>query len=400
MGGAEARDAGFGVAQRDSVMQPEAAQRHVAEHANGNQAQAGGNAQAQGKGGARRTPSGLNWLGIGPREVEGLGLVMVEVEIKTLHLTEPFRIAYGASSTRQVLRVRAGGFVGEAPFVPYYQEKPEDALAWVRGRRDGAESHAGRLALDLLERDGRGEPLWQSAQAVLGAGREWGGIAACRSLGIPEDLAEFGERVGEVSRQFQVLKVKLGSGDVAFDEAVVAAARGAAPEATLFADVNGGWSVDEAAEMVGRLGRYGLMLIEQPISSQLGDEAWAELKAKSPLGALPVFADESARNAADVRRLAGVVQGVNVKLLKCGTFAGAIEMIATAREHGLGVILGCMIETSIGVTAAAHLAPWADYVDLDGHLYLSDDDYAGVSFSSDGRLVMPPGSGIGVRPRT
>lgn len=342
----------------------------------------------------------LNWLELCPPEVEGLGLAMVEVELKTLHLHEPFRIAYGASSTRQVLRVRCGGFAGEAPFVPYYQEKPEDALAWVNGRRDGVESHAGRLALDLLERDRRGEPLWQSAQAVLGAGRAWGGIAGCRSLGIPENLAEYAERVGEVARQFSVLKVKLGSGDVAFDEAVVAAARMAAPEATLFADVNGGWSVDEAAEMLGRLPRYGLKLIEQPISSKLGDEAWAELKAKSPDGALSVFADESARNAGDVRRLAGLVAGVNVKLLKCGTFAGAIEMIAAARELGLGVILGCMIESSIGVTAAAHLAPWADYVDLDGHLYLADDDYVGVTFDAAGRLVMPSGGGIGVQPRT
>jgi L-alanine-DL-glutamate epimerase-like enolase superfamily enzyme len=324
---------------------------------------------------------------------------MVEVELKTLHLHEPFRIAYGASSTRQVLRVRAGGFVGEAPLVPYYQETPENAVAWVRGRRDAAESHAGRLALDLLERDGRGEPLWQSAQAVLGAGREWDRIACCRSLGIPEDLAEHAERVREAARQFQVLKLKLGSGEVDFDEAVVAAARKAAPGATLFADVNGGWAVDEAARMLGRLGRYGLTLIEQPISSKLGDEAWAELVAKSPEGALPVFADESARGAGDVRGLAGRVQGVNVKLLKCGTFAGAIEMIAAAREHGLGVILGCMIESSIGVTAAAHLAPWADYVDLDGHLYLADDDYVGLSFDPMGRLVMPAGGGIGVRPR-
>jgi L-alanine-DL-glutamate epimerase-like enolase superfamily enzyme len=196
-----------------------------------------------------------------------------------------------------------------------------------------------------------------------------------------------------------VLKLKLGSGEVDFDEAVVAAARKAAPGATLFADVNGGWAVDEAARMLGRLGRYGLTLIEQPISSKLGDEAWAELGAKSPEGALPVFADESARGAGDVRRLAGRVQGVNVKLLKCGTFAGAIEMIAAAREHGLGVILGCMIESSIGVTAAAHLAPWADYVDLDGHLYLADDDYVGLSFDPMGRLVMPAGGGIGVRPR-
>ena len=161
-----------------------------------------------------------------------------------------------------------------------------------------------------------------------------------------------------------------------------------------------GFGKAEAVEMLGRLRGFGLRLIEQPISSRLGDEGWAELKARVPVGGLPVFADESARNAADVRRLAGLVAGVNVKLLKCGSFAGAIEMIAAAREHRLGVILGCMIETSIGVTAAAHLAPWADIVDLDGHLYLDDDDYSGISFTADGRLVMPAAGGIGVHRRT
>jgi L-Ala-D/L-Glu epimerase len=118
-----------------------------------------------------------------------------------------------------------------------------------------------------------------------------------------------------------------------------------------------------------------------------------------PAEALPVFADESAQNAADVRELAGLADGVNVKLLKCGSFGGGIEMIRAARTLGMGVILGCMIESSIGITAAAHLAPWADHVDLDGHLYLSDDDYCGVGFDESGCLVMPETPGLGVTPR-
>jgi L-alanine-DL-glutamate epimerase-like enolase superfamily enzyme len=325
---------------------------------------------------------------------------MLEVELKTLHLSEPFRIAYGASATRQVVRVRDGAAVGEAPLVPYYQERAEDVMAWLGGTRSAPGAHTGGLALDLLERDLAGEPLWRTAERVLGPGRRAEEIFGCRSLGIPEDLGVFRGRVVAAAGQFRVLKLKLGSGDVDFDEAIVATARTAAPGVEMIADVNGGWSVAEAGEMLGRLRGFGLRLIEQPISSRLGDEGWVELKARAPAGGLPVFADESARNAADVRRLAGLVAGVNVKLLKCGSFAGAIEMIAAAREHGLGVILGCMIETSIGVTAAAHLAPWADFVDLDGHLYLEDDDYAGISFTPDGRLVMPAAGGIGVHRRT
>lgn len=327
-------------------------------------------------------------------------MVTVEAEVKTLHLREPFRIAHGASASRQVLRVYSGSAVGEAPLVPYYQESPEAALEWVRGRREGPASQAGRLALDLLERDRNGEPLWSSAAEVLGWGRRWDELSGCRSLGIPEDLGEYRGRVAEVAAAFAVIKVKLGSGDLDYDEEVVAVARAAAPDAVLWVDVNGGWSVDETLVMLERLRGYRLELVEQPIHHREGIEAWRELRARRPVGGLRLFADESARVAADVARLAGLVDGVNVKLLKCGTFGAAVEMIAAAREHGLGVIVGCMIESSIGTTAAAHLAPWADYVDLDGHLYLADDDYEGLGFDTQGRLVMPMRPGIGVRRRT
>lgn len=325
---------------------------------------------------------------------------MGEVELKTLLLKEPFRIAHGVCGSRQVVRLHEGGAVGEAPFVPYYDSNPEETLAWLAGKREGGGSPAARLALDLLRRDQGSEPLWKTAEARLGPGRPWGEILACRSLGIPADLAEFAERVRQAASQFRVLKLKLGSGDLGYDEAIVATARAVAPEVRIFADVNGGWSVDEAAGMLARLRRFGLVLVEQPVHHGLGIEAWAELKAKSPAAASPVYADESARDADDVRRLAGLVQGVNVKLLKCGSFGGAVEMIAAAREWGLGIIVGCMIESSLGVTAAAHLAPWADYADLDGHLYLANDDYSGILFDENGRIVMPPGGGIGARPRT
>jgi L-Ala-D/L-Glu epimerase len=324
---------------------------------------------------------------------------MLQAELKTLQLTEPFRIAHGSSPTRQVLRVREGRAVGEAPFVPYAKEDPAKALAWVEGRREGRESQAGRLALDLLQWDQGERPMWEEAAEVLGQGRAWEEIDGCRSLGIPTELESFGERVAETARQFRVLKLKLGSGDLDHDEGIVATARVAAPGATIFADVNGGWSVDETVRMLERLQPYGLSLIEQPIHHREGVEAWRELRAKLPVDGIPIYADESARNAEDVRELRGLVRGVNVKLLKCGTFGGAMEMILAARGEGLGVIIGCMIESSIGVTAAAHLAPWADFVDLDGHLYLADDDYLGITFDSEGRLRMPGGPGIGARPR-
>lgn len=325
---------------------------------------------------------------------------MPQAFLKTLHLKEPFRIAHGVSDERQVVRLLGDGVVGEAPFVPYYQEDQAETLACLQAGSTRPLTRAAGLALDLFRLDQEPGPLWRRAEAQLGTGRPWGEVLACRSLGIPTEMPAFAERVREVSRQFRVLKLKLGSGDLVLDEAIMKTACSVvAPGTVVFADVNGGWSVDETVTMVSRLRGSGLVLIEQPIHHRLGVEGWRELKAKMPPDALPLYADESAQNADDVQKLAGLVAGVNVKLLKCGTFQGAVEMIQTARKHHLGVILGCMIESSIGTTAAAHLAPWADYVDVDGHLYLADDDYAGVTFSPEGHVVLPEGNGIGARLR-
>jgi L-Ala-D/L-Glu epimerase len=328
---------------------------------------------------------------------------MIEVELKTLHLTTPFRIAHGSSSTRQVVRVREGESVAEAPFVPYYHEDVEATLAWLRSGV-GKPGRAAELALDLLRCDqecrARGVPLSALVPESLPR-KKVGRIPVCRSFSIPTNLKAYAAEVAETAQRFQVLKLKLGSGDLEFDREIIQTARAAAPGAEIIADVNGGWSVAETVGMLAAAAASGLALVEQPFHHSLGIEGWQELKSRRAMEpALPVqvYADESSQNADDVAALAGLVNGVNVKLLKGGSFAGAVRMIATAREHGLGVLLGCMIESSLGITASAHLAPWADFADLDGHLYLADDDFFGVRFDESGLLVMPPGAGIGARP--
>jgi L-alanine-DL-glutamate epimerase-like enolase superfamily enzyme len=331
---------------------------------------------------------------------------MLEVRLQTLQLKEPFRIAHGVSATRQVVRLFAEGAVGEAPFVPYYGEDVEQTVGWLRDIERPFEPlpkegpRAGLLALDLLQRDREGKrgglSLTDLTEQQLGADqRQKTPIFACRSFSIPTDLLEFAERVRETAQQFRVLKLKLGSGNIDFDEAVVARAREAAPSAEIMADVNGGWSVNDTLKTLKRLRRWRPVLVEQPVHHSDGIEPWRELKAKIPSDVPPLFADETAQTVHDVPLLADLVAGVNVKLLKCGSFAGAIAMIQAARERRLGLLLGCMIESSIGVTAAAHLAPWAHYVDLDGHLYVADDDYEGLTFDEDGALVMPNRFGIG-----
>jgi L-alanine-DL-glutamate epimerase-like enolase superfamily enzyme len=114
---------------------------------------------------------------------------------------------------------------------------------------------------------------------------------------------------------------------------------------------------------------------------------------------IPIFADEPVRTAADIPRLAGCVDGVNIKLMKAGGLREGLRMISTARAHGLQVMLGCMVETSLGITAAAHLAPLVDWADLDGNLTVTNDPFHGVRVDR-GRLVLPEGPGLGVTPRS
>ena len=327
-------------------------------------------------------------------------------EVKSLRLSSPFRIAHGTSWERQVLRVNARGGFGEAPFVPYYHEDPSAAVDWLRQRKSygdwtPAQLHEAprtvRLALDVLQHDLLGKASGVPAWHLLNLPNP-NGVSACRSLAIPTDLAAFSEQVHALSRQFRVLKLKLGSGNMDWDEAIVAAARDAAPEAVLFGDVNGGWTPGEAIRLIPKLLRQGLAFVEQPVHHDGGIEAWRELVAGLGSARLPLFADESVQNAGDVSLFAGMVQGVNVKLLKCGGFAGAMKMIQRAKGHGLQTLLGCMIESSLGVTAASHLAAAVDWIDLDGHLYLADNDFAGLTFGERGALSVPSQLGLGATP--
>jgi L-alanine-DL-glutamate epimerase-like enolase superfamily enzyme len=331
-----------------------------------------------------------------------------EFQLRSLKLAEPFRIAHGSSTERTVFRIFEGGSVGEAPFVPYYEGSPEDVCRWMhiqgadflRGGQLSEEAPTVvKLAADVLEQDLKGKASGVGVWQLLSQPSPCF-VTAGRSLGIPSDLTEFSEKVREASRQFRQLKLKLGSGDSLFDEEVVAKAREAAPHAILFADVNGGWSVAEAVAMLPKLRRYRMAFVEQPVHHSGGVESWEALHAALPSLPLPLYADESVQGAEDLRELQGLIQGVNVKLLKTGTFHGALQLISAARTAGIKTLLGCMIESSIGVTAAAHLAGACDWIDLDGHLYLEEDDFIGVAYDPTGRLVLPQAPGLGVQRRT
>lgn len=326
----------------------------------------------------------------------------MHAEIKTLHLVEPFRIAHGTSATRQVLRVSEGERIAEAPFVPYYGEDPETTLATLQQSVLPEKlPRTAALALNLLRHDIIGHETSQNlaayAQAKLGPPNRPSPPPGCRSFSIPTDLDVFAEKVSAISKQFRVLKLKLGSGDLGLDLATVSVARNHAPDAHLIIDVNGGWDITEAPLMIAQLAHYEPALIEQPIHHRHGAEVWEELRSRLPGNSPPIFADESVQNAGDIPALADFIDGVNVKLLKCASLDASVAMIAAAREHSLQILLGCMIETSLGTTAAAHLAPWADWIDLDGHFYVANDDFTGIAYDELGNLIMPDRPGIGAK---
>jgi L-alanine-DL-glutamate epimerase-like enolase superfamily enzyme len=167
-------------------------------------------------------------------------------------------------------------------------------------------------------------------------------------------------------------------------------------EADLWVDANEAFSPEEAVEVVTELKEIGVGMIEQPVPVFAGTEALRKVtEAAFPV---PVIADESAITARDVPGLAGCVSGVNVKLAKCGGIRRALEMIHTARAHGMLVMLGCMVETSLGISAAAQISGLVDFVDLDGAMLLADDPYAGPVYDN-GRILLPEEPGLGVEPR-
>lgn len=189
---------------------------------------------------------------------------------------------------------------------------------------------------------------------------------------------------------YPIVKTKVGfDGDVE----TIAAIRDVFP-GRIRVDANEGWDEDAAIDRLQRLDAYGIELCEQPIPMK-NHAALARVTKASPI---PVFADEDAGTAADVAALHGIVDGVNLKLRKAGGIREVWRGIVTARAHGMGVMLGCDLDSGIAMGAAAALAPLCDFVDLDGPLLLADDPHPSIRYEG-GTIVPPDGPGLGVEAR-
>jgi L-alanine-DL-glutamate epimerase-like enolase superfamily enzyme len=259
-----------------------------------------------------------------------------------------------------------------------FERRATARLAWNR---------AAWNALDTALWDLRGQavglPLWR----LLGLDREAMPLSSF-TLGLA-DWETMEIKLAEAAR-YPILKVKVGGAD---DVNTLRRIRDRT-DRPIRVDANAGWTRDQAMRLLPALADLGVEFVEQPLApDDLEGMLW--LARRSPL---PLWVDESCHVAADVAGLSDRVSGVVAKLVKTGGPSEALRLIHAARAHGLGLMLGCMIESSLGITAAAHLGPLFDTLDLDGHWLLATDPFEGVG-GEDGRLVLSDRPGLGVIPR-
>jgi L-alanine-DL-glutamate epimerase-like enolase superfamily enzyme len=327
-------------------------------------------------------------------------------EALTLKLRNPFVLSYGTSESRQSfwIRLKDDEGWGEASIPPYYRVDPSEMIAcWQRAVDQDRElpdtldqvadwipqgPAPSRCALELALIDRlaqkRAQPLWKFLDVPQPAT-----LSTCFTISIdsPEAMARMARQIAN----YPLIKLKLGSDD---DEARVKAVRAARPDVRLVVDANAGWTRDQALAHLKWLEQYNLELIEQPLAKE-DHEGMGKLQRETPI---PIIGDESVQTLDDVEKLgAAGVAGINVKLMKVGGLTPALRILKRAKELNMKVMLGCMIETSIGITAMAHLTGFADWIDLDAPLLITNDPFDGVKYDANARIAVPNRPGIGAR---
>jgi L-Ala-D/L-Glu epimerase len=321
----------------------------------------------------------------------------------TLDLKTTFRIAHGADDQRHNVIVHLEEGIGEAPSVFYYDETQQHimdylaALPELKGDPFDFDSILGQLppgplsartAIEVALNDLWGKRLGQPLYRLFGLNPE---KIPMTSFTIAMDSPELMAQRARESN-LPIIKVKLGSPD---DDAIVAAIRGAT-NAKLRLDANAGWSREKAMQIIPRLVDYDIELIEQPLATDdIEGLRWLNRKLKKQNITIPIFADESVKTSHDVAVLAGAVDGVVIKLMKSEGIRESLRAIHTARALDMQVMMGCMVETSVGVTAAAHLGSLCDYIDLDGPILIKNDPYSGVEYVG-AKMKLPDLPGLGV----
>ena len=286
-----------------------------------------------------------------------------------------------AETVRAVLPHFAEALHDAAQGDPFALERIEAAVGARLGRNPAAKSAISAALHDLVGKRA-GLPVWR----LLGLDPA---SAPLSSFTIGIDEPEVMRAKVREAAAYPILKIKVGTPR---DEEMLRAVRDEAPDKTLRVDANTGWTVKEAMRGLPMLAEFGVEFVEQPLPAA-DLEGLRLLRTVSPL---PIVADESSVTLADVPRRAGVVDGINLKLSKCGSLREAVRMVHCARAHGMRVMMGCMVESTLGIAAAVQLAPLMDYVDLDGAALLAHDPFAGPGLEPDGSLRFNQEPGLGV----
>ncbi len=331
----------------------------------------------------------------------------LDVQSFDLKLTTPFRIARhvqwtAANVLAQITHEGVIG-IGEAAPSEHYGEYRETVLAalafWADELGDDPFAiedilnhlehlmrlnPAAKAAIDMALYDLVGKLLNVPVYKLLGLNAAKTPLTSF-TIGIdtPENMA----KKALAARDYPILKIKVGTpGDVANLKAIREVS-----DAVIRVDANTAWSPREAIRAINELAEFNIEFVEQPVAPY----DLAGLKFVRQHVPLPIITDESSITLEDIPRVVECTDGVNIKLMKCGGLCHALKMIYVARAHNLKIMLGCMIESSLAITAAAHLTPLVDYADLDGHLLVDDDPYVGVKVEQ-GKLILPEGPGLGV----
>ncbi len=346
---------------------------------------------------------------ISEKNIKSDGGTMIEVKTKRLFLKDTWTISRNSSDYKDNVFVRiekdgVAGYGEAAPNVRYGEDhnKTTDRINGIKSLFEKydlwhyvdlkdeifagiTDQNCARCALDLAIMDWIGKKLNAPLYKIWGLDKSKTPLTSY-SIGI--DTIEVIKKKVRAAEKYPLLKIKVGKDN---DEEIIEAVR-SITDKPIRVDANEGWKSKEVAlEKIKWLQSMGIEFIEQPMPSDMIEETrWLRDRVD-----IPIVADEAVKTVADIPKLAEAYDGINIKLLKAGGPQEAMRMIYLARAMNMKIMLGCMIESAIAISAAAHLAPLVDWADLDGNLLLREDPYRGVGVEK-GKLILNDQPGLGI----
>lgn len=334
---------------------------------------------------------------------------MIDIKIKKLQLRNTWRIARNSSDYKEnvFIKIQRNGIAGFGEAAPNvrYGENPQLTIERIRKAEKIIENadlfqftaikktldeeiqdqNCAKAAIDMAVMDWVGKSLDVPLYKLWGLNPL---LAPITSFSIGIDTPDILKKKIEQTKDFPILKIKVGKDN---EKEIIKAVR-SITEKPLRIDVNEAWtSKEEALEKILWMQEQNIEFIEQPMpADMLQETAWLRERIN-----IPIVADESVKNVSDIAKLSCAFEGINIKLMKSGGLVEAIKMIEVAHGLGMKVMLGCMIESSLAITAAAHLSPCIEWADLDGNLLINNDPFQGVKVEN-GKLILDDSPGLGV----